>query len=296
LAPSIKDKTKSRMGREIEIALTALNDQLSFSLFLEHEFLEKIKGFGSALAKQFTTDVFSQNPNASRIHVRLGELPSFINAHRSVSFGAYFTASYEVAIQLFDEALSVLLRTNVPSTGLPRSKKEGPEEYYERVLKRWGYSSPGEELIKTISWIRYRRNGLVHVSHSVNPRYATLATQSGQSLNHFWKAAKVHLDFSTTVTGPLNQQDALDLITLLRILVRRIDSHFVSLVSTGGLAHAEAKRLFGHQKVRMNQEVALRRSKVLRFEILRGFGLKLPVDDLMTAAQAFGKKPDFTLS
>jgi hypothetical protein len=73
-------------------------------------------------------------------------------------------------------------------------------------------------------------------------------------------------------------------------LVRRLDTHFVSLISASGLARIEAERLFVKERIRLNQEVAMKRAQVLRIEILRGYGLKIHESDLMAAAKAFGKR------
>jgi hypothetical protein len=211
---AVRDKTKTWIGRRIEGALTSLNDQFSFLLFLEHEFVEQVQSFGPAVANHFTTDVFSRNPNAARIHVRLRELRTFIEANRGVSFGAYFTASYEVTAPFFDEALDVLRRANGPSLRLPRRHREGPEQFYERALSDWGYSLPVGDLLKTMSWIRYRRNGLVHLDYSLGTPYAALAAQSGKALNSFWRKTGVQLDFSLPTTGFLAERDTLDLIKI----------------------------------------------------------------------------------
>lgn len=88
MARSIKDRTKTKVGREIEAALASLNDRFNFFLFLERQFLEGLSTVASSSADKFTTSVFSANPYARKIHVPVRDLQTFAVEHRNVTFGS----------------------------------------------------------------------------------------------------------------------------------------------------------------------------------------------------------------
>jgi hypothetical protein len=288
MSGTVKCRTHTPIGRKIEGALASLNDQYEFFLFLEYEFIVQLQRSGPRLAEQFTTDVFAANPHSSRIHVQLKDLPAFGEGNRSVSFGAYFTASYEVAASFFEEALDFLRETNSIALPLRSSFRGGPEEYYATALTRARLCPPDTDLVRTISWIRHRRNGIVHVNLGLHSAYRDLTEQWGTSLNRFWSRTRLQVDFHVPATGPLTERETLDLLKLLRILIQRFDTHLVGLVDSEGLTRVEARRLFGAERMRMNKDVAARRAAVLGSQILRRFGLVPHERDINAAVQVVG--------
>jgi hypothetical protein len=78
------------------------------------------------------------------------------------------------------------------------------------------------------------------------------------SLNTFWTRARVQIDFTTPSTGPLEERETVDLLKLMKRVVQRLDTHFLSVIDNVGLIRTEATRLVGHEKVRMNHDVAAR--------------------------------------
>src|SRR5712691_5727790 len=153
-----KDKTQTLIGRHIEGVLTSLNDQYSFFLFLEHQFFEALRELRSMPGDRFTTEAFPENKHASKIHVRLRDLPSFRDGNRAASFGAYFMTSYEIAASFTHEAVALLWAANSTSFVHTPRWRDGPEQYYIRVLRASGYRLPDDQLIETLSYMRYRRN------------------------------------------------------------------------------------------------------------------------------------------
>jgi hypothetical protein len=283
-------KAVTRLGKEIEHRLADFNDEMSFFLFLDHEFSKRLSDFGTAVGKLFTTDVFVRNPYAPTIHVKVDELPTFIGRNRSATFSVYLTASYEVASSFLDTALEFLQVTNAGTLVMPNRIREGPEQYYARALTASGLPSPGDDLIRTMSWIRHRRNSLVHVAGIATHAYSDLVRDHGQALNAFWATAKLSLDFSNPALGPLDEEQAIELLKILRISIQKLDLHFVSLIHSDGLAKAEAKRLFSRESIRMNKLVAHERSEKLRRELWRGYHIRANDAELIEAAQAYGIK------
>lgn len=275
-----KDRTKTRVGRNIEAALTALNDQYTFFLFLEAQFLAQLSNLALTAGEKFTTEVFAGNRYASKIHVRLRALKAFGEAHRSA-------ASYEIASSFTSDALEALQKSSLRPLNRPPHRTEGPEQYYMRALASWRLHLPASELIETLSFMRHRRNSLIHLGKTPSLSFSSLAAQSGPHLNTFWAKAKVQIDFKIAETKPLEERETLDLLKLLRIIIQRLDTHFSSIVDVRGLVQSEATRLFETQTGRINME---RRMATLRERIRSDYGLSPGERDLRAAAQSVGTR------
>lgn len=278
-----RDRTVTELGRRLEKALTALNDQYCFFLFLESEFLEQLRTRNPAELDRYTTEIFPGNPYSARIRVPLQRLPQFQQAHRGATFSAYFSSSYEVASAFFDGALELLRTNNASSLRIPRPRNEGPEQYYWRLLLASNYATPSSEIIDTLTFFRYRRNAVVHLLTTPPRPYVNLAQQRGIALNAFWTIAKVQIDFQHATVDSLNEDDTRDAIKLLRIIVQRLDAHLGNVLDPVGAARVEATRLYGSKRARLNQLVIEQRSRKLRGVLLRKLGVKVS-DGVLAAA------------
>jgi hypothetical protein len=169
---------------------------------------------------------------------------------------------------------------------VPQQRNEGPEQAYSRTLGASGYTVPAAELIDTLAFFRHRRNALVHLSATPSASYLALAQQRGGALNGFWTRANVQIDFREATAAPLTERDTLDALKLLRILVQRLDAHFVSTLDARGVARIEAVQAFGDKRVRLNVQVVESRVKTLHGIIRRDYGLNIRAVDLAAAVRA----------
>jgi len=279
----------TRTGREVIRALADLNDQYSFFLFLEHQFIEQLDTLDQSTKSQYTSQAFSRNPFGKWIHVRIGQLPTFLYSNRGISFGAYLSISYEVATGFTDKAYELLKMTNSSSIVFPKKDGgQGPEQYYRRVLTASGYSQPPKEYIDTMTFIRLRRNAIIHLSAFPKPGYESFARSIGPSLNTFWKNSKVRVDFTMPTIGPPSERDSLDMIKLLRVVTQKLDAHLASIVDVSGLTNSVAKELFGHENVKMNLLVRKERTSKLLGRLVRDFGFSGSTAAIETAVNSVG--------
>jgi hypothetical protein len=262
----------TRLGQKMVRALAALNDQYSFFLFLEYQFREQLQNLGKYRTEQYTSEAFPDNPFGPRIHVRVDRLGAFLDANRGVSFGAYLSTSYEVAASFPERTFELLKKTNASTVRFPPKRPEGPEQYYRRVIAASGYALPQQEILDTLSFIRYRRNAIVHLSSVPNAAYLKFVRSSGPILASYWKRSKVQINFSTATIGPPSERDTLDLLKLLRICSQNLDAHLASIIHIPGLISLEAYELFGTEHVRMNLFVREKRENKLLALLKLDFG------------------------
>jgi hypothetical protein len=283
VAGGVPMAVRTLLGREIIRALANLNDQFCTFLFLEFQFFEEFKRLGASEARLYTDQVFEKNPFSSQIHVRIDKLHPHLEANRGVSFGAYLAASYEFASTFSDRAIGLLRQTNLALLPLSKGNFEAPEAYYRRTLSANGYSLPAKELSDTLAFIRYRRNGIVHLSVTPKSKYENFTRQLGPALNLYWRNSHVKLDFAKPQVGPPSEQYTFDLLKLLRIVTQQLDRHLATLLDVQSLVNFEAKRMFGEDKTRFN--LLFRNKQMLKLANLlkREYGIE-PSDTALSKA------------
>jgi hypothetical protein len=213
-----------------------------------------------------------------------------VQANRGVSFGAYLSISYEVASSFFDKAFDLLTETNIATLRIPRKGQEGPEMHYRRALIASGYPLPEKQIIDTLTYIRFRRNAIVHFGAAPKAAYQNFAAATGPSLNRYWKNSKVQINFTNPTIGAPSENDTLDQIKLLRIVTQKFDAHLASIVDIAGLISTISNRLFGTEKVRMNLNIRDIRARKLRASLKREFGFSGLNEALEAAVKNVGVK------
>ncbi len=272
--------------------LEALNDQQWFFRLLEHEFMDRLNDSGPKIAQAYTTDIYARNPYSSRIHIKLSELPEFQAAHRALTFGAYFSTSYEIATKFFSSAIE-LLRVMMPGCIEEWNDFVGaPEGQYARLLadSTVATSTPVTACtLETISYCRYRRNAFIHDNIAPPPAFSSLVSTHGTALNARWASEREDLDFRVPLTGTPNDKDIIVLFQLLRICLQELDVHLASLISPEAIARYIAVNRYGKQRTRMNIEIARSRASDIRKQAQLQFGLDPGDSVAMQAAQNVGR-------
>jgi hypothetical protein len=266
--------------------LTALNDQLCFFLLLEEELIRRLDDFGPGVQSAFTSDVFARNPYAPKIHVRISQLESFQTSNRAFTFGAYFSTSYEVASEFFDLAESLLIR--VSNVEVLKSRKEGPEDRYNRVVANAGLLQPPVEIISTLAYCRYRRNSFIHLGSVPVPRYLKLSSTRGPLLNSYWGATRLPVDFTEARISPLGDEETIALLKVLRISVERLDMHLAGILDRHAVLVDLTLQRFGKEAVRMNTEVARRRVRMIASLLKLQFGGSAPGAEVDSIVRGIG--------
>ena len=85
----------------------------------------------------------------------------------------------------------------------------------------------------TMTYLRLRRNRLVHNDGTPSQKLASVIRNKGKSLNTFWSGRLGHLDgldFKDSATGDFDLPEVIDLIRVIRALADAVDSVVCSLL------------------------------------------------------------------
>ena len=279
--------TKTPLRAKIRQLLAELNDQLQFFLLAEAEFIRSLDPYRSDL-DAYTTDVLAHNQYAARIRVTLRKLPHFQATNRSFTLGAYFSTAYEVASGVFAGAQDLLAETNSGTLQVPPRRREGPEEFFERLLLSSSYPAPPRDLIGVFTYCRLRRNSFIHLGSAAGAGLHRFVATRGTSMNRYWAHARDVLDFSQPPTGQFTEDEVIVLIKLLRVGVQRIDSLVAPIVDPIGAVAYVARRQFAGQSVKINNQVIRLRARKLVRKTMQEFGF-IPTDAVAAQqAASFG--------
>jgi len=214
---------KSPVLRKYEKKLIEVNDQLCYFLFSNAEFESNLKKIKKS-EKLFTTDVFGDNEFASRLHIKIENLP----LHSKKAFNTLVSISHIASVEYLlgyieeiEEYHSLIFPTAFDSI-----LDEKKEEQLLQKIKNWSNCSFEIEIIKTIRYLRLRRNHVVHLSEELNDSLKFLIKNESNQLNNYWEGMPTQLYdfcFSKQECSSFTVNEIFALINLVRVCMRKVD-------------------------------------------------------------------------
>jgi hypothetical protein len=268
-----------------------LNDQLWYYLLATEELNNKLLNF-SALAKEnYVEDLFNNNIYRKRIHVKVSSLPDHQKENKNLTFGAYFATCYEIGSKYIRRAFDVLIDFN-RLTNYSWDSGKGPEKNLELLFARSGLTTPNNNHIETLTYLRLRRNHYTHINENIAPTLQGIITSSATRLNSFWHRPQnaVNVDFSRTLIRNFLQDETMQLIKVLRICIVEIDKHVASLLDRSKVIEHIVKREYEKKKSRMNTIVLAERVSEIKNICHREMGFTCTAAQIEPYARLIGAR------
>lgn len=275
---------------QIEYArkLANLNDQLCFFLFNREELKQKLSNFSSSANPLFTTDLFSKNQYAPKIHVTFKKLSNFQVQNETLNFGAYFSFSYEFFSSYIDDVTTIIERIN-GVTLTAREKKKDPEKRLKKIIDKCGHGSPNQELFDTIAYCRLRRNYFTHVLGTLNSKFQDIVNNKGTGLNKYWTSVRSSLDFTLHNVDEFEESETIELLKILRIILETVDEFIAGILKKEGIADYLSKETFT-KPTRVNKDIVRQRKRTISAQSMHQFGIRLTDQEMDNAVRTIGKK------
>lgn len=281
---------KTQYRKTVLKVLQGLNDQLCYFLFSSHEFSIGLDDYSPNAQGLFTTDLYSQNPYAPSIHVRVSNLPHFIDQITASTFGTYVSATYEVIAHYLMDASLLLADINAPQFKQISGNGVGPEEKLQKEITKAGYSPLNIADVATLTYYRLRRNHIIHRRSAIKPKFLKFISDNCNMLNHHWIGSVEKQDFSTHDIFAFGERETIDALKLLKIVFERVDSHVASILDVETVVDRLAKTEFAGTPQKINSDIVQNRVGILRnrAKIIHGFTPTQSV--LEAAARKYGIK------
>jgi hypothetical protein len=266
-------RTPARVG--IIEQLVGFNDELCYAMFADAELGRMLGRFGPSVDDRYSTDVFVGNPQAPRIHVTVSALRLYQETHRAFAFAAYLIASYEAASGYYEAAVQLLGACG--SATVVGGKGDAIEHRFAAMLRASGFAPANDNDIRTLTYIRHRRNHLVHLGDGARQVYVDFASQHGPVLNQHWGATRDVVDFTVPAISQLVEPETIALIKMLRIAIERLDSVVAQSVDEAKATRYVAARI-RKPLDRPNSDVLRGRAGQLRSAMTAEFGITVSAD------------------
>lgn len=269
--------------------LSNLNDQLCFYQFNREELKQKLSNFSESANPLFTTDLFKNNEYAKKIHVTFEKLPEFQELNETLNFGAYFSFSYEFLSSYIDDAIILIDRINGVSLTANEQKKE-PEKRLKKAIEKCSLGTPNQELFDTIAYCRLRRNYFTHVLETLNTKFLEIVNVNGSGLNSYWSSARTELDFTQQNVDKFNENETIDLLKIIRIILKEVDEFIGGILNKVGVAEYVTSEIYLPKPTRINAEIIKQRKRKVSAVAKQRFEITLTDTEMDNAVKTIGRK------
>jgi hypothetical protein len=194
--------------------------------------------------------VYPNNEFSERLHVKIEALPEFRTRafHSLVSMSVI--ASVEYLLSYIEEIEE--FRANVIPSAHDDVTNEKPEEQLRLKLNSWLGEDPESAIIKTMAYLRLRRNHIAHVREKMSDGYSSLVKNDSNYLNNYWSKQPTELngfDFSKMTFSEFEVNEIFALINLSRVCMRKVDSLMLSTIPEESIANYELPDFLDNKKL-----------------------------------------------
>ncbi|MEP3948104.1 hypothetical protein [Ascidiaceihabitans sp.] len=207
--------------------LDIANDQLCFSAFYAYEASQLVSAKAAKQPDSFTSEVFDRNPFSSRIHRCMNDMANF-----QTEFLAQASATaLHVGVETLLAYMSAVRSHSSSLHGGEASSMGNPEE--EELLKHLQDVSCilEKELFDTTSYLRRRRNHLVHMLADPTNEMKRFWNKGACFVTDFWSKRPAQLfdfDFFSQDLAEFTIEDGFAIMNILRIIMSDIDRAIAS--------------------------------------------------------------------
>lgn len=241
---------KSQILKRFESKLEEMNDQFCYFLFSDVEVNNIFLELTNDVLESYTTEVFFENKFSERLHIKINALTEFRNKSFHTLVGMSVIASVEYLLTFIEEIEK--FRSQVLPSANDEMKNERPEEQLKLKLTIWLGSEPESAIIKTIKYLRLRRNHIAHVREDLSEGYQSLIKNHSNHLNVYWSKQTTELngfDFAKESYAEFEIDEVFALINLSRVCMREIDSMILSTISEEAIANHELLSFIKNKKL-----------------------------------------------
>lgn len=270
---------KTPILQKYESRLVEVNDQLCYFLFSDAEVEAHLAKNTSEIATKFTTDIFPDNRFSERLHIKVSTLSIFRKQALNTLVGVSLIAAVEYMLYYIEEIESY--RASVLPSVHDSLRNDKPEEQLANKLKEWLGKAPDRAIIKTIKYLRLRRNHIAHLSEEMSQDFNSLVKNDAHHLNSYWKSKKTEIydfDFSNPNFSSFSENEALALINLTRVCLKIIDEKILSTITIPEIAQYEIVEFLENKA--FNKLAISKRSSKFRGALKRKYGVSIGCNEM----------------
>ncbi len=259
--------------------IASINDQFCYFNFADIQLNESIEGIPKEDYSKRTTELFRSNVNARRIDIEFENLLEFrLEAKQTIS-GVSVSFGFEQILYYLKDVTK--LKIEISSTQESPTKADAPEERLYENLIIWGSDNPEPIIFKTLKYLRFRRNHILHKRSDLTPDFKKLLRVEGRNLNNYWRSNDnfKELDFSSVNVDVFTEEEVYCCMSLLRICLQEIDGMVADTLSKADLIKYVTRKVLEHNGSLKGQTSLLARKVSTR--LLNDFDIKIKRVDVI---------------
>jgi len=177
--------------RKYESRLVEVNDQLIYFIFSDAEVEAHLKQSTEDNEETYTTELFPDNQFSERLHIKGGALKEFRAKSFNTLVGTSLIAAVEYMLYYIEEIEK--FRANVLPSSHDSLRDDRPEQQLENKITAWGGNALDSAIIKTIKYLRLRRNHIAHLRDDMTQDFSSLIKNDANHLNGYWKSSRTNI-------------------------------------------------------------------------------------------------------
>ncbi|UZA68691.1 hypothetical protein [Pseudomonas viridiflava] len=264
-------------------ALASVNDQLCLILFMHEDVASRWQELATLRPAEFTSEVFPDNEFADRIHVPMTRLLSFRDAQLNTSLGVSFAFAVEQLLLSIEAAI----RHWGEIAQIPIKLADPIDETLNQPLPTNSATPVEPSLLKTVKYLRLRRNHVIHGSTELSSEYSKLLKHDAAGLQRFWEARSSipGLSFADKSPTAFSPSETITLVKLIRVCIEEIDTNIASQIRPDWIFKSlNAGLLRDRHELRVkNPVVVARRIRKVRHHSGVMYGLDVQASEIASA-------------
>lgn len=218
--------------------LSELNDCYSHYIFVWEQFSIDQSDNLKKHSQKLTTEIFNKNSNSRQFNVSLDYLDSSHNDTQNLILKSIYQLAYGyfenylIRLHQFGQSLNdeiLDLQQKLETEDIEDKK------IFEKFFNRLGIDieksfEPLE--IKTLDYIRLRRNRITHRATSAQGLLLDIVNNHGNKLNEYWderlKNKRYKIDFSRKTVDDFDKLELFDFLNIYRKFASKIDQLFIT--------------------------------------------------------------------
>lgn len=220
--------TKTPCRNAYIAALARANDQLCFFLFADAELHPSLIAASTTRTAEFTPQVFPTNPYSKRINVSMVELVEFRSVQLTRSLGMSFASAVEQLLLYIESVILHCAEINQLSVKITEPIEECLESFYQTGTEQ---TLPATTL-KTIKYLRLRRNHFIHLSEKPSAELAKFLRYDAHGIQAYWQSRTSipGVNFGSIEVTSFMPDESIALIKIMRICIEDIDDCISPLI------------------------------------------------------------------
>lgn len=233
-----QDNMRTEQLKYFEENLSELNDCYSHYIFVWEQFSIDQSDNLKKHSQKLTTEIFNKNSNSRQFNVSLDYLDSSHNDTQNLILKSIYQLAYGyfenylIRLHQFGQSLNdeiLDLQQKLETEDIEDKK------IFEKFFNRLGIDieksfEPLE--IKTLDYIRLRRNRITHRATSAQGLLLDIVNNHGNKLNEYWderlKNKRYKIDFSRKTVDDFDKLELFDFLNIYRKFASKIDQLFIT--------------------------------------------------------------------